>query len=283
MANINSTQDVTIWSEDGQTAVTVDELSTSAKGLSISPLGVYTASDPSLIDGQVYPLRVSASGTLLVEASVTATNLDLRNLDESRDDVRVYSASGTPAIATYLSNHLDKERDNISVWSASGTQAIEVYNSQDVRVRLEGEGNAVRITDGDGHYADVTAAGRLQVSQEPPEPPVGTTSVIVTEYDDVSTTDDNVYTIPNGETLYIQRLSAGAESGNGGSVAELWYDPNGTGVGMTIIDAVHVDGSSAQHDLNSSYEGDGTRAIRLRRKRYGGGAVEIFARWEGYY
>jgi hypothetical protein len=138
-------------------------------------------------------------------------------------------------------------------------------------------------TDGVRRQVLLTADRRLSVSLPPPTSPPDATAIDRTDYNDVTTTSDNTWTIPNGETVVIQRLSAGSEVGNGGSVVELWYDPLGTGVNMTIIDAIHCDGNASQHDLNESYLGDGTKAIRMRRKRYGGGGVEIFGRWEGYY
>ena len=129
MANINSTLDTTIWSEDGQTAVTVNELSTGAIGLSVSPVGVYFSSDPTLSDTQVYPLRVSASGNLLTESSVYATDLDIRDLDEAQDSIRAYSASGSPS--------------------------FEVYNIHPQKTIL---------TDADGNDVNINADGSLQVT-----------------------------------------------------------------------------------------------------------------------
>lgn len=138
--------------------------------------------------------------------------------------------------------------------------------------------------DGIIRQAAMTRAGQISVSTPPPEAPVGTTGVIQTEYDAVATTHDNVYLIPDGETLVINRLSSGAETDStAGNVVELWYDPNGTGVGMSIIDAIFCSGDGDQHDLSASYIGDGTKSIRMRRRRFSGGSKEIFGRWEGYY
>jgi len=147
------------------------------------------------------------------------------------------------------------------------------------------EGQLVMIGDIDGNIAGITATKRLLVSQEPPEPPEGTTAVVRTKYDDVAASNDDVYLIPNGETLIIQRFSAGGAEVNGGSVVELWYDPLNTGLeaDMTIIDVIFVNGSGGQHDLNERYVGDGTKVVRMRRKRLSGGSAKLFGRWEGYY
>jgi hypothetical protein len=174
-----------------------------------------------------------------------------------------------------------------SIVSASGTPSIEVYTTDPIPTRVvstPGDPSQVSIVGPDGVYtALVTPAGRLNIAQEPPTPPPGTTEVSVTEFDAVTTTDDNVYTIPNGETITLQRLSGGAEQANSGTTIELWYDPNGDGTGMTIVDVIFSSANSDQHDLNESYTGDGTAAIRMRRRRLSGGAVQVFGRWEGYY
>jgi len=145
------------------------------------------------------------------------------------------------------------------------------------------EGQLFLLTDTAGHIANITANGRLKVSQEPPTPPSGMTAVIKTEYGNVIGRDDNVYVIPNGETLVLQRLNGGGEQAKDGSVIELWYDPNGDTTGMTIIDVIFCNGVSNQHDLNTAYVGNGIRAIRMRRQRLSGGSRRLFSRWEGYY
>jgi len=147
---------------------------------------------------------------------------------------------------------------------------------------LDGTG-LVKIWDGT-NTAGVTATGRLKVSQEPPTSPAETTAVKITEYSIVSNFHDNIYVIPTEETLTIQRIVAGGgKSAQGTAKVEIWYDPNGNGTNMEIIDVLYVDGISDFHDLYEQYIGDGTKAIRLRREKIGGGSVEIFARWEGYY
>jgi hypothetical protein len=113
--------------------------------------------------------------------------------------------------------------------------------------------------------------------------PSGGTKVSTVVYNAISSDSDSIYTIPNGETLIIQSLTGGCEFKSQGSSIELWYDPNGNGSGMTIIDVLHVNGTSDQHSIYASYVGNGTRKIRLRRRAYGGGSREVFSRWEGYY
>lgn len=143
----------------------------------------------------------------------------------------------------------------------------------------------VILVDEDGDKADITPNGRLKVSQEPPTPPEGTISVNQVEYGIVSDFDDDVFIIPSesGEVLTLQRFSGGGEEANKGNVIELWYDPNGDGTNMEIIDVIFANATSNIHDLNQEFTGDGTKAIRMRRKRLSGGGVLLFGRWEGYY
>lgn len=175
--------------------------------------------------------------------------------------------------------------DEIGRWWVKILSNTFLENSQKVSYFVGSqEGVAgVIIQDDEGDIADVTPNGRLKVSQEPPSPPIGTTGVIQTEYGSVSVFDDDEYLIPNGETLILQRFSGGGQEVNFGNVIELWYDPNGDGTAMEIIDAIFCSGTSDQHDLNESFIGDGTRKIRMRRKRLSGGSVDLFGRWEGYY
>ncbi len=141
----------------------------------------------------------------------------------------------------------------------------------------------VKIWDGT-YIAGITSSGRLKIDTSPPDAPAETTPVVRTEYSSVSGFDDDIYTIPNGETLLVQRFVGGAETDStSGNVVELWYDPLGTGVGMEIIDMIFCSGSGDQHDLREEIVGDGTRAIRMRRRRFSGGSKEIFGRWEGYF
>ncbi len=129
----------------------------------------------------------------------------------------------------------------------------------------------------------VSSTRRLLVSQEPPSAPPETTPVIITEYGQVSGLDDIEWVIPDGETVTIQRLSAGAEPA-GGSNVELWYDPDGTKTNMQIIDVIFTDGQSDQHDLNDTFTGDGVAQIVMRRTGIGSSNARlIFGRWEGYY
>ena len=160
--------------------------------------------------------------------------------------------------------------------------SLSFYVKDEFEVEVKAGG--VVIQDSAGDEADVTPDGRLQVSTQPPPAPEGTIAVYEYEYGNVSNTHDNVYVIPNGETLKLTRLSGGAEcDSDAGSSIELYYDPNGDGTGMTLIDLIFASGNSDQHDLDQEYVGDGTKSIRLRRRRFSGGSKAIYGGWRGYY
>ncbi len=127
--------------------------------------------------------------------------------------------------------------------------------------------------------------GRIPIDASPPDAPVDTTSVAITEFSNVSNSDDNTFLIPSGDTLVIQRFSAGAEADTtAGNVIQLFHDPDGNGgSNMEIIDVIFASGTSDQHDLRSEFLGDGIALIRMRRLRFSGGSKLIFGRWEGYH
>lgn len=186
-----------------------------------------------------------------------ATEETLLDLDTKTGEVQA-----TPTAFTVLSR-LKGIYDKLeSLFGAIGTGKFMIWNGT--------------------YTADVDSANRLQVATPPPSPPPTATGVIRTGYGDVSTTEDDLYTITNGQDLIIQRFSAGAEETNGGSVVELFDDPNGDLSVLNVIDVVFTSGDSDQHDLDITFTGDGTRRILMRRKRLSGGAVSMFGRWEGY-
>lgn len=136
--------------------------------------------------------------------------------------------------------------------------------------------------DDENNVARINAGGRLLVAQEPPAAPVGTNSVSVTADSSMSGQVDTTYLITNTKDLTIQRLTAGAESGVSGAKVELYYDPLGTGIGMTLLAKGFLNGSNLQSDLSETFTGNGTKLIRLRRENLDGGNKEIFAKWEGF-
>ncbi len=240
------TGDVSIRDEYSDVYADVDNRTTTAKGLNTLTIGEYRSSAFTLTDGQVAPLQITNSGRLKVDAEITAG---------VSNQIQVKNSSGTSIDVSWEQG---ENRMPIPVG------IVDAYNFQNA--------------------ANVDASGRLQVMIPPPATPEGKTRVVKTEYSNLDGTQDNVYVIPNGETLTLQRFNAGGEcDSDTGNVVELWYDPNGNGADMEIIDVIFCSGTSSQHDLNVDYVGDGVKAIRMRRKRLSGGAKWVFGRWEGFY
>ncbi len=120
------------------------------------------------------------------------------------------------------------------------------------------------------------SSNRLLISNEPITP-AATTAVSVIEFDSVSAISDNYYSIPVGSFLVLQRFSAGAETDTtAGNVVELKI----SGIASQFLDVIFCGGNSFQHDFDEQIGGGSV--IQLSRRRLGGGAKEIFGRWEGY-
>ena len=129
----------------------------------------------------------------------------------------------------------------------------------------------------------VNTDGSINVSSAISTPPAST-RVVQTAFGSVNTTagTDTSYTITNTKILTIQRLTAAAEDEAGGTVVELFYDPNGDLSSLTRLDMIVINGSTYQTDLNTAFTGNGTRRIVMRRRGYTASGREVFSRWEGY-
>lgn len=147
------------------------------------------------------------------------------------------------------------------------------------------------IRDVSGNLATVTASGELRVKPSV-DAPAGTTPVNVSVLSSVTGTVDNTYIIPNGETLILLSFQCGSEGSFAGSKArnskvELYYAPDGTvNVNAQLLALKYLSNSNAEVSFSvqeTSFLGDGTAAIILRRVRLDGGVDEMFGRWGGYY
>jgi hypothetical protein len=141
----------------------------------------------------------------------------------------------------------------------------------------------VKIIDTDGeNTAIVSADGRLQVSTPPPAAPTGTTPVKRTAVGGVTAnqTFEDIYTIPNGSTLTVQRLLGGGENSVAGGRVELIYRTTGSADELLAIG--YIAGGNFQFDFNDKFVGNGERIMILRRVNQGGSSMHMFARWSGY-
>jgi hypothetical protein len=71
MAVFKNRLPVNIQSEDGASIVTINDMTISAVGLSVNPIGVYKVTPPTLTDGQVFPLTLTPDARLRVDAAFT--------------------------------------------------------------------------------------------------------------------------------------------------------------------------------------------------------------------
>ncbi len=123
------------------------------------------------------------------------------------------------------------------------------------------------------------------VSNHIPTPYVPTNVVVTDGPNFIASLADKTWVIPSGQTLTITKFCASGNSEACGR-ASLLYDPDGdAGSNMVTIDAIYVQGNSDCHDItNTTFTGDGTALIRLRRETAcTGGSNNMFARWEGNY
>ena len=130
----------------------------------------------------------------------------------------------------------------------------------------------------------INSNGSINVTNVEVAAPVGATDVVVTGFGSVASTSgiDTYYVIPNGTTLSIQLLQAGAESSTGGSAVDLFHDPNGNLSSLTRILTLYVTGESTRATVDEQFVGNGTARMVLRRRGFSGSAREMFARFKGF-
>jgi hypothetical protein len=112
----------------------------------------------------------------------------------------------------------------------------------------------------------------------------------------LSSIDDSYFTIDFSDsgTLFwaFERFSAGAQFASGqSSKIELFYDEDGTGDNLILIDAIYTVGETYQHDFNTAvkypYNIDKSRVL-IRRTAWGTSTDdpsptprEIYGQWQG--
>lgn len=160
----------------------------------------------------------------------------------------------------------------------------------DTPLLLAGASDAASVA----RLLQVDGSGRLKTVVAPASPPAASTPISISQPEanlNVSNFANTDYVIPNGQTFYLQQLTAGAEG-----------DPTEAG---SRVDVLYLDAASAEHlitriyvagqtlsvayaDVSSARDGTAlagngtTTRIRLRRIRKGGGSQEIDAEIRGY-
>ncbi|MCP4481435.1 MAG: hypothetical protein GY817_01215 [bacterium] len=130
--------------------------------------------------------------------------------------------------------------------------------------------------------ARATSAGELIIAQPPPSAPPNTVALSKDYFDDMASQQNDYYTITNGKTLVIQRFKGAAEEANDSTKIELYEDVNGDGNTLNLIELMYLNSSQHTFNLDKELIGDGSRRVLIRRTPYGGGAREVFAKWEGF-
>jgi len=171
-----------------------------------------------------------------------------------------------------------RKTQDVSIYDEVTDNAAEVNDVGQLKVETfpatgTAAGQHVYITDHDMNYtADVTATGQLSVISPIPTTPPGADPV---NEGDVYYPGKNggeefhYYTITNGKTLHLQRMSGGTEAmrvtGGAAGKVELWYDPDGDMGGNAVLYKVaYLNAGNFQFDLGIYVPGDGTIRIVMK-------------------
>lgn len=165
---------------------------------------------------------------------------------------------------------------------AQGTKAADA-DGWPVVIR-DTSGNAVTITDDAGVYR-LQIEGKVQVTGATPPP--ATTPVQINAATPLSVgSNDTTFTIPNGETFFLQEITAGNEDPTKGAVVEVIFD-DGT---EHLVARIYINGqtiSIGYTDLEeardgTALDGNGTNTIIVRRAKFSGSNIAIDAVVRGY-
>ncbi|MCF7798999.1 hypothetical protein K9M74_03780 [Candidatus Woesearchaeota archaeon] len=243
--------------------------------------------------GAIYKARVNSDGRLLVDTNlVISPDAIITDPIDPNKKAKVNS-SGRLLVETEQQG----ANDTIIVDPIDNDKKAKVdANGRLLVSATSGNGllGSVKIEDAtdSSKKVFVDASGRMLVALPPPSPPIGTTEVKQTKFNDVggNSADYDYYIIPNGEIIRIQKLLGSSEDRAKESYVALWLDNNGedaTGsdghVNWSLISIAFSNISNVNFDLNEEVTGDGTKRIVLHRRRMDAGARLVFARWQGYY
>jgi len=165
---------------------------------------------------------------------------------------------------------------------AQGTKGVGT-NAWPVQL-YDSAGNPATITNDAGVYR-VEISGKVQTVGAIPPP--ATDPVRINADTPLSTgTHDTTFTIPSGDTFYLQSITAGNEDPTKGAVFEVIYD-DGT---EHLVERVYTNGQTITigfPDLDSARDGTimvgtGTDTIIVRREKYSGSNIAMDAEVRGY-
>lgn len=243
-------------------------------------------------DGSINAVVSDGGGSITVDGSVTvsATDLDIRNLAATQDNVAISDGTDTLAVnadgsinsvvtATNLDiRDLSSATDSVAVTDGGGSITVDgsvTVSATDLDIRdLSHTQDSVKIGDGTDLLA-VNADGSINVS---------VTSVSGTKVHDhktasavASDTTDNHDVTASGGVLLVQQVSFAS---SGGSKAQLIYDPTGTNV--TIWTGfIPKEGGEKHIVLEQPYSVADTKVIRLAVTNRQGAAQDLYSLIEG--
>ncbi len=238
-------------------------------------------------------ITVQGDGSLNVN---TQNPVDIVAIKDGADDNK--KAQVNAAGRLLVETEQQGTNDTIIVDPDDNNKKAKVDANGRLLVTSDGGGTSGSVTIEDANDSNkkvfVDASGRLLVALPPPSPPVGTTEVKQTKFDDVNgnSADYDYYVIPSGETVRIQKLLGSSEDRGKDTYVALWLDNNGdTPTGSqrdghpnwVLIAMAFTNISNVNFDLNEEIIGDGTKRVVLHRRRMEAGRRLVFARWQGYY
>lgn len=240
----------------------------------------------------VFSNVASATNGLSIQFSTDNTNwdhLDVYTINANTGKIFTVGSSANYFRIVYTNNNISQTTFRLQTVFKSQPPKPSSHRVQDTIITQDDAELVKAVLTGEdslnsGQFLNVkTNGGRLLVSQEILTP-IGTTFVTKNEFGDVSSTAgvNSFYTITNGKTLTLQRLTGAAENDSFGSLIELFEDPNGDLSVLNRIETVIANGTTFQTLMAQSFVGNGTRRIVLRRRGQTSQAREIWGRWEGF-
>jgi hypothetical protein len=259
-----------------------------------------------------FAVQATQSGTWTVQQgtppwTVSATDLDIRDLTHVSDSVKVGDGTDFLAINTDGSALVDitddytrqlgqaklVDRNGYPLDVADDTALPANYSA--ILIAGHDEADIVRtptiVVDGvDGKHR-LSVEGKVSISV-PPTPPAATAVTISADNPlDVSSTHTTNFLIPSGVTFNMTQITFGAEGdpNEKGSKATVSYVDSGSVV--HIVERLYFTGFTAQIFPDTDKARDGTLMlgngtttyIRILRERLGGAALEIDCVVRGYY
>lgn len=226
--------------------------------------------------------RLETRGSVTSPDGVTDADVGSTATANNRLSVASRLTDGTGFLSTILQNSIRKLEGRFSLASSDGTLNVDVGAKNSLN-HLHVQ-SLLRDGTGSGRVASIDSSNRLLVSANVTVPPASV-AVDQSASSNLSGTSDTTYLIPSGKILTIARFASTVEA-NSGRVTriQLYYDPAGTGSGMTLIREMFMGSGDRNYEFQIDFNttGDGTKLIRMRRERMDGGADNVSAFWSGF-